>query len=709
MLKAQRYLTTFGMVSELKIGQGVRGIFSGDFNGDGIADLATYGREDIHCYLQHPDSFSFSMNTLVVGKTIIHAATGRFNHDRYGDLVVLSDDPLTLQIFLGKPRGKYIRSWETTLEHSFDNILVADVNNDRKADLLLYGKRELGVSVYLGRGNGTFQEATTILPEYSFSTLLVADLQDDGINDLVGTNWISNQVLTFSGFGRLKFSEPSILECQQEPMMLSTALLDSDLNKDLVVLFAESPMCQTFLGDGLGGFHLFETIPLQNIPTDLGVVDLNGDGVEDVGILSTVENSISVRLNNGRGELEENVVFAGGSKSVWCTYFRHGRTRFVDAALVDTVLGRLRILYNANVHIPKSEETQYLAGLKPTSVLCADINVDGWDDLIVANTGSKSISLFLNQGNGFLGGQISYPVPMAPSSLHYITKDDSTAAIIATGPDSKNISVLEINLLAFSHAVYSLPLQGEPEVLRATIDKTTHSLHVFAAEHETPTNYSSLVEFEEISANRFIQRSINPTLVGPILGVVMGDYDGDGYSDIVYVVYDKRQHKEEIFQSAGGSSEEFGPLKLACSFDEPDAVVPLLWSSDLDNDGVGDLILNLKEPENKIFILKGTKDSTLHLSSTQPIAFVAVSSKDRLKILDVDGDGTADVVLENTMTKRCQAFLGKGDGTFPEEIRLTTSEGFGGFDLGNFENGLIPELVLSDSINGIVKIISLKE
>jgi len=237
---AQRYVTTLGSVVELRAQPEAAGIIKGDFNGDHLTDIATFGGDEVLVNFQEPGSLVWHGTILTAGKPVVAAAAGRCNGDRLTDIVLMTDSPPEILVFLARSSERFVQVWKTELPALYGNMALADIDNDGKVDILLYGKRHLGVTVMRGRGNGTFRPATVLLPENSFGALSVEDINGDGVNDIVAGNWVSNEIMIFTGFGKSTFSEPSIIACPSEPRFFRTAFLDADLVMDLVVCLTES-------------------------------------------------------------------------------------------------------------------------------------------------------------------------------------------------------------------------------------------------------------------------------------------------------------------------------------------------------------------------------------------------------------------------------------------------------------------------------------
>jgi hypothetical protein len=75
----------------------------------------------------------------------------------------------------------------------------------------------------------------------------------------------------------------------------------------------------------------------------------------------------------------------------------------------------------------------YPTGSAPFSVTVADINSDNKGDIIVANSGSNSISVLLNTGNGTFTAQATYSTDSGPYSVAAadVNNDNKTDIIVA--------------------------------------------------------------------------------------------------------------------------------------------------------------------------------------------------------------------------------------------------------------------------------------
>src|SRR5438132_12931030 len=159
----------------------------GDFNEDGIPDLAAAGGyNEFQFLLGHGDgAFRPGQSYATVGPLPSAVAVGDFNGDGHLDVAVgdYLDHTITysgVSIFLGNGDGTF----QTTTQNyptayyptAAGPLAVADFNRDGNLDLMTAG------GIMLGNGDGTFQPLQS--PSVAFGHLAVGDFNGDGNPDL---------------------------------------------------------------------------------------------------------------------------------------------------------------------------------------------------------------------------------------------------------------------------------------------------------------------------------------------------------------------------------------------------------------------------------------------------------------------------------------------------------------------------------------------
>jgi sugar lactone lactonase YvrE len=266
---------------------------AGDFNGDGIPDLAVVNQNSmaVNILLGNGDG---TLRT-IAGPTITMYPTavveGDFNGDGKLDLAVSSigtgfNSPYTVTIFLGNGDGTFTAAYSAT---GLGNVFAAaDFNGDGKLDLLV-NQGTSSTVILLGNGDGTFaQPLATGLP----AALAVADLNGDGIPDLVLSfvnNHNNGDYYTYStqvylGKGDGTFLAGSNLPLTQTFNSIAVGDFNGDGIPDLVGISTSFASPVVYLGKGDGTFTQVTggAIPSLNEPSSIALADFNGDGKLDI-------------------------------------------------------------------------------------------------------------------------------------------------------------------------------------------------------------------------------------------------------------------------------------------------------------------------------------------------------------------------------------------------------------------------------------------
>ncbi len=169
-------------------------IVTGDFNRDGIADIASITSQTadsseprrLIVLLGQANGTFKTMNSQAVPGGIPRAMVGGdFNRDGVPDLIV-GDEDGTLTLFLGDGTGRFNSVREITHLVSAISIAMADFNHDGILDIAISDWRASSVTVLLGDGKGSFGHMWSF-PLRMRGTkphLAAADFNGDGVPDL---------------------------------------------------------------------------------------------------------------------------------------------------------------------------------------------------------------------------------------------------------------------------------------------------------------------------------------------------------------------------------------------------------------------------------------------------------------------------------------------------------------------------------------------
>src|ERR1700733_575 len=209
----------------------------GDFDGDGILDVATvaYFANVADISLGNGDGTFKTPVAYRVGLGPYCIATGKLKKDGFLDLVVANGDGNTMSVLLGRGDGTFRSQqvYPTGLQAEF--VAIGDVNMDGKADILIANYGDPSVGVFLNNGNGTFQDQVSYPVGGPDAGIAIGDLDGDGIPDVAVSYYHPSKVGVLHGIGNGSFGAPiEYATHQKQGYEVNLADLNGDGSPDIV-------------------------------------------------------------------------------------------------------------------------------------------------------------------------------------------------------------------------------------------------------------------------------------------------------------------------------------------------------------------------------------------------------------------------------------------------------------------------------------------
>jgi Bacterial Ig-like domain (group 3)/FG-GAP-like repeat len=326
-------------------------IVVGDFNNDGHADLAlTSGNDNTVVILEgHGNGLftPFNGSPIRVGNLPEALAIGDFNNDGIQDLAVANSTDSTISILLGNGDGTFTAAPGSPVSAGIASfpffLAVGSFNskNDGNADLAVVNGQDNSVSILLGNGAGGFTPATVSPIHFPNATglcpIVAADFNGDGLIDLAVADFNNNTVyiLLGNGDGTFLFTSQSPVGVGPSPFSMTALDYNGDGITDLAVAnYSYNPnpnpppgSVTLLIGKGDGSFSTpLAPIPVGQLPNDVVTADFNRDGKPDLAIPNSYNTDTTILLNTSTAiqtstATVDNVLLAGaGTHIVQATY-----------------------------------------------------------------------------------------------------------------------------------------------------------------------------------------------------------------------------------------------------------------------------------------------------------------------------------------------------------------------------------------------------
>jgi hypothetical protein len=351
---------------------------------------------------------------------------------------------------------------------------------------------------------------------------------------------------------------------------------------DIVTANDDGSSATVLLGVGGGAFAppVNYTTGLQ--PTSVAVGDVNGDGFPDIVVSSggnpyggVGDNTVTVLLGNGSGG-------------------------FTPASPITIGTGVVR----------------------PYGVAVADINGDGFADIVTANYGNSALSILKSNGNGTFQSPVTITLP--------------------AGANPGFVALADVNG------------DGKPDIIESNFGVGTVGVLL----NDGHGGFSAPVYTTAGS--------------GPA-GMALGDINGDGSTDIIVGNTGDNTVSVLLNNGHGGFTAQT-PVTLASG------AIPLnVALGDINGDGKLDMVVDDIQDDTVVVLLG---DGAGHFTPKSTFIFgsggtgTVATSPQSVTLVDINGDGILDIVTSayQNHVSTVVVFLGNGNGTFQNPTEITAGD-----------------------------------
>ncbi|HKF47519.1 MAG TPA: FG-GAP-like repeat-containing protein [Terracidiphilus sp.] len=731
-----------------------------DFNGDGIPDLGVpmYSANYVSILLGNGDgTFGPVLQATVPGSIVMvsNMVTGDFNGDGIPDLAVLNDfQGPAFYILLGNGDGTFtVDATNPPISGYPSDFATGDFNGDGKTDLA--EAEGDSIVILLGNGDGTFNNSGSVQTG-SGGPIAVADFDGDGKLDLAvaagGQGGTSESVIIFTGNGDGTFNPPTSIATN--PATAVTWIQVADFNQDGTpdVVIADSAGSATvFLNNGIGSLsESFPVVSGLSVPyyLEVGVGDLNGDGYPDIaaggyyngslGIYiteptetATVSTSISLPAGphhvdaSYSGDPNYNTSVSGtlpmwGASAATTT----GLTLTAGGTAVSSVAPGTVVTLTATVMVGANPLTAGQVNFcDATASHCTDIHIVGSASLtsngtaaykFIPGPGSHSYKAeFVMSGLGAASssGAVSLTVGPSPAPVYsdaatislagYTGSYSLTATVTGYGGSAAptgNVSFLDTSFgnTNLGTAALGAATAGVGWLVSQTPSLSSHPTIEIAGDFNNDGIPDLLLFFSSnyggggpFSWTILFGKgdgtfTTGPTTQAPELAseqniyLIAGDFNGDGNTDLAVLGDSFSYSGNFVTTYLGHGDGTFGAGTTSTAYNVPgqggDVILGSMVTGDFNGDGKLDLaIVGDYVNFGGVTVLLGNGDGTF--TATGP-NYAPTSGFNQVAAGDFNGDGILDLIATTYFSPGgATVFLGKGDGTFtvsPTQLPIGT-------------------------------------
>jgi len=621
-------------------------------------------------------------------------ATGDFNHDGHMDWVVANGGANSLWLYLGNGDGTAQPPVIIPLKgQSPVAVAAADLRGSGNLDLIVAEADSGQVGVLLGNGDGTFGVETPYYVPGAPLCLLIDDFNGDGHKDiLVGMagNVNVGEIAFLPGDGAGHFGPPVYqpyenTNVSSEDVLMAYDVVEADLNgdgfPDLIVndINPATPGVYAYLNQKDGTFKISQMVDEPGFFDQISNValgDVNGDGCADL-VDTNTSGMASLFLGNcdgtfqnpfngrqlGVGEIGVGLVLADvngdGNLDIVTSAVPLGNDRIYGdqtGNVVSVLLG--------DGHGNFSNARVYRGWPSMYSFALADLNGDGYPDIVAASQDADLVSIFLNDGRGGFG------IPEGENFGYKGYGNSSPRRVL-----NASFKVADVNG------------DGLPDVVLLQFgDTNIEAFYLSAFLNKGSGNFSDPIRLPVID--------LYVGTGGDVGDAALADFRNTGRPDFVAIGSQWSSRSNYIAFAKNNGDGTFTPLPLA----NPPGATGLLGVGDFNGDGKPDLVVvgpvsGTSQSLLSAFLGNGDGTFTPGYSTT----FETGSQPANVWVGDFNGDGKMDVLVYagasagGTLGCNVYEFLGKGDGTFaPDKLVLPN---FGDMAVGDLNHDGIDDIV----------------
>jgi len=382
---------------------------------------------------------------------------GDFNSDGLPDLATCGGGS-HLTVLLGTGGGSFASLPVPSLSGGVRAGVAVDLDGDTILDLAVVSTSGGFLRVAYGLGDGTFTSSSSYAVGNNPLDVAFGDLNLDGHMDLVVANWGGDKISIVLGEGERAFSPALNIPVGDKPVAVAVGNLDAGAFPDIVVAKENDGASDllVLLGAGDGAFVVGGSYATGLAPSDLELIDLSGDGLLDAVVTNSASNTVSVVLGVGAGVFSPEVSYPVGVNPRACAVGDVTRDGVLDVVVACAGSQELRVLRGTGGGVFEPITTVNNVGAV-SKVIVGNFDGFGYDDAIYTNPSTLLLNGIVDKAPAgincatasILAPGLLEDVPLTSFGDHYYAFDVLYGQMVDIALDSDS-SVVDLDCYMYS-------------------------------------------------------------------------------------------------------------------------------------------------------------------------------------------------------------------------------------------------------------------
>ncbi|CAF1413812.1 unnamed protein product [Adineta steineri] len=498
-------------------------------------------------------------------------------------------------------------------------IATGDLNQDSYPDLVVANSGTNTIGIFLNDAKGNF------LSQIIFKTgnnsrpfsVIVDDFNNNTYLDIAVTNYNTHNIGIYLDYRNDTFAKQITVSTDiYRPILLTTGDLNNDKYLDIIVVYNGTDNIGIFYGYGNGSFQnqIIYSTGYNSHPCSVVIADLNKDNNYDIVVVNSGTNNFEIFFGSNNGSFENEIIYSTGLLS------------------------------------------------KPSSISINDLNQDEYLDIIIVNSGTNNIYIFIGYENGKFLLENIYSLSSQLNSQSIGIGDfnqDNQLDIVISNYDSNNIFIL----IGFGNGSFSSPSIFSTGIISHPFQITINDFNKNNQSDIAIVNFNTDNIF--IFIDYYLVQSLTPQLYSSgntsyLRQLAKGDFNNDSIIDLVAV--DSATDKIHLF-----FGYKNGTFQEKIEYSTGNRSHPIAVTvTDIDNDHYLDILVGNAYSES-VGIFYGFGNG--NFSSLRTYFTGELSSVAWITVDDCNNDHYLDIFYADRYTDSIGVLLGEGNRTFSNPVR----------------------------------------